>query len=78
MLGFFVSISSFLLGSFYIIKKIIFWNTYALGVSPIMLPLLFLFGIQFIFIGVIGEYLRIVVIKSRNRPVVVESERINF
>jgi len=77
-IGFITAIASFSLGIFYIIKKIIFWDSYKLGISPTLLPIFFLFGIQFIFMGIIGEYLRILVIKTKNRPLVVEKERINF
>lgn len=78
IIGFITAILSFSLGLFYIVKKIIFWDTYKLGISPTLLPIFFMFGIQFIFMGIIGEYLRILVIKAKNRPVVVEKERINF
>ncbi len=78
IIGFVTAILSFSLGLFYIVKKIIFWDTYKLGISPTLLPIFFMFGIQFIFMGIIGEYLRILVIKAKNRPVVVEKERINF
>jgi glycosyltransferase involved in cell wall biosynthesis len=76
--GFLIAILSFLIGLFYIIKKLIYWETYKLGISPLLLPVIFLFGIQFVFIGIIGEYLRVLVIKAKNRPVVIEKERINF
>ncbi len=78
IMGFITAILSFSLGIFYIVKKIIFWDTYKLGISPTLLPIFFMFGIQFIFMGIIGEYLRLLVIKAKNRPVVVEKERINF
>ncbi len=78
IMGFIIAIISFSLGVFYIVKKIIFWDTYKLGISPTLLPIFFMFGIQFIFMGIIGEYLRLLVIKAKNRPVVVEKERINF
>jgi dolichol-phosphate mannosyltransferase len=78
IIGFITAILSFSLGVFYIVKKIIFWDAYKLGISPTLLPIFFMFGIQFIFMGIIGEYLRLLVIKAKNRPVVVEKERINF
>lgn len=78
IIGFVTAILSFSLGIFYIVKKLIFWDSYKLGISPTLLPIFFMFGIQFIFMGIIGEYLRLLVIKAKNRPVVVEKERINF
>lgn len=78
IIGFLTSLITFIIGSFYLIKKIIFWEEYTLGISPIMMPILFLFGLQFIFLGIIGEYLRVIIIHARNRPIVVEKERINF
>jgi len=36
------------------------------------------FGLLFIFLGIIGEYLSVIYTHLKNRPIVVEFERINF
>ena len=38
----------------------------------------FLGAIQLIFIGIIGEYIGAIWTQVRNRPLVIEEERINF
>jgi dolichol-phosphate mannosyltransferase len=37
-----------------------------------------LFGLLFIFIGILGEYIASIQNYVQNRPIVVEDERINF
>jgi len=39
---------------------------------------IFLFGIQLMFIGVLGEYIGTIHTYVQRRPIVVEKERVNF
>lgn len=61
-----------------VILKIIFWDSFPIGSAPIVIGLLFLFGIQLFFIGILGEYIASIHGYVQNRPIVVEKERINF
>lgn len=38
----------------------------------------FMFGVVMLFIGILGEYIASIHTYVRNRPVVIERERINF
>ena len=78
LLGFVIGGFSFLLGIIYFILKLIFWDSFPLGIAPIIIGLFFLIGLQFMFIGIIGEYIGSIHTYSQNRPLVVEKERINF
>jgi glycosyltransferase involved in cell wall biosynthesis len=78
IIGFFTCLVTILFGAYYLINKAILGNNYILGVSPLLVPIFLLFGLQFIFIGIIGEYLRILLLRAKNRPIVVEQERVNF
>jgi dolichol-phosphate mannosyltransferase len=62
----------------FLILKLIFWNSFPLGIAPVVIGLFFLFGIQLMFIGIIGEYIGSIHTYLQRRPVVVEKERINF
>ena len=52
--------------------------TMVAAVAPLVIGLFFFSSVQLFFIGVIGEYLGAVWTQVRNRPLVIEEERINF
>lgn len=76
--GFFISGISFLIGLYYLIMKLIFWDSFVMGTAPIMIGLFFLGSVQLFFIGIIGEYIGVVLKRLTKRPLVVEKERLNF
>jgi glycosyltransferase involved in cell wall biosynthesis len=69
---------SLALAIIFLIVKLLFWSKYPVGISPIIIGMFLMFGIVLISIGILGEYLSSVHNYLRNRPVVVEKERINF
>lgn len=69
---------SMLVGLGYLIAKLMFWNSFNLGVAPLVIGFFFLSAIQLIFIGVVGEYVGAIYTYVRNRPLVHELERLNF
>jgi glycosyltransferase involved in cell wall biosynthesis len=77
-LGLIVGLGSFIAAFIYLCLKIIFWDSFPLGLSPILIGMFFLFGVQFFLIGILGEYIGIISSYLQNRPIVVEAERINF
>ena len=78
MLGFGMSIISFLIAMGYLIAKLIFWDQFTLGTAPIIIGLFFFGSVQLFFIGIIGEYIGAIHTQVQKRPLVVEKERINF
>ena len=62
----------------YLVYKLVHWNDFALGLAPLVIGLFFFASVQLIFIGVIGEYIGAIWTQVKNRPLVVEAERINF
>jgi glycosyltransferase involved in cell wall biosynthesis len=76
--GFIFAGLSLLAGFAYLIAKLIFWNSFNLGLAPTMVGLFFLGSIQLISLGVIGEYVGSIHTIVQNRPLVTEKERINF
>ncbi len=76
--GFVFAFISLLIGSFYLLGKLIFWNHFELGLAPTMIGLFFLGSVQLIAIGIIGEYIGSIHTIVQNRPLVTEKERINF
>jgi len=77
-IGFVAAIFSFLVGLFYLVYKLIFWNSFTLGLAPVAIGLFFFSSIQLIFLGIIGEYISMIYVHVLNRPLVYEKERLNF
>jgi len=62
----------------YLLAKLIFWNSFQLGLAPTMIGLFFLGSVQLISLGIIGEYVGSIHTIVQDRPLVTEKERINF
>lgn len=77
-IGFFVATVSLLIAFVYLVYKIIHWNEFNLGLAPLVIGLFFFSAIQLFFIGIIGEYIGAIYTQVKNRPLVIEKERINF
>jgi glycosyltransferase involved in cell wall biosynthesis len=78
MLGFAASALCLLVALFYLVYKLLFWNSFSLGQAPLVVGLFFFASVQLFFIGIIGEYIGAIHTQVMNRPLVIEKERINF
>ena len=78
LLGFITGICSMLTAFFYLAVKLIYWDTFAMGIAPIVTGMFFLGAVMLIFLGMIGEYILTINRRIMNRPLVIEEERINF
>ena len=76
--GFLLALLSLLVAFSYFIYKLLFWETFSLGLAPIVIGLFFFSSVQLIFIGIIGEYISAIWTQVKNKPLVIEEERINF
>ncbi len=77
-IGFITAVISFLIGMFYLVYKLVFWNSFSVGVAPLAIGLFFFASIQLIFLWIIGEYISMIYIQVLKRPLVYEKERLNF
>ena len=69
---------SLLAAAVYFILKLIYWNSFSMGIAPLLLATLFLGSIQLLALGLIGEYVGLLLRYARRFPLVVERERVNF
>ena len=76
--GFLLSIMSLLIALGYLIVKLAFWDTFQLGLAPLLIGIYFFGAIQLFFIGMLGEYIGSINTQVHKRPLVVEKERLNF
>jgi glycosyltransferase involved in cell wall biosynthesis len=77
-MGFALAVLSLTAALAYFIYKLAFWNDFSVGLAPLVIGLFFFSSVQLIFIGVIGEYIGAIWTQVKNKPLVIEEERINF
>jgi glycosyltransferase involved in cell wall biosynthesis len=78
MIGFALSLLSFLVGLVTLILKLLFWNLFPIGTAAIIVGLFLFSSVQLFFIGILGEYIGLINRRSLKRPLVVERKRVNF
>ena len=78
LVGFLSSFICFLTGLIYLFYKIIFWNSFSVGIAPIVIGLFLIASIQITLLGLVGEYIGVILLNQKKTPLVVEKERINF
>lgn len=76
--GFCMAVVSFLMGVFYLIMKLTVWYRFSAGMAPVLIGMLFLGSVQLLFMGVLGEYIGVILRKVSRRPDVILREKINF
>jgi len=76
--GFIISFVSLVIAVFYTLLKVFYWGSYEFGTVPVLIGVFFFGALQAFCIGVLGEYIGTIHARSRNFPLVIERERINF
>ena len=76
--GFFIAFFSLLAALGYFIYKCCNWNSFQVGMAPLVIGIFFFSAVQLIFIGILGEYIGAIWTQVKNKPLVIEEERINF
>jgi hypothetical protein len=76
--GFLLSILSLFSAFGFLVAKLLFWNYFQLGISPILIGIFFFGAVQMFTIGLLGEYIASIHTQVRNMPLVIELERVNF
>lgn len=76
--GLICSVISFLMGIVYLIYKLVHWEAFLVGMAPVVIAVFFLGSVQIFIIGMIGEYVGVILDKVTKRPLVLERECLNF
>lgn len=77
-IGFGTALFNLLVAVVYFIYKLVFWDRFEVGMAPLVIGLFFFSSVQLFFIGIIGEYVGVIFTQVKDRPLVIEKERINF
>ena len=78
IVGFIMSAISLIVAFVYLILKLLYWDRFVAGMTPILLAVCILGSVQLFFIGFLGEYVLSINKRMMRRPLVIEEERINF
>jgi polyisoprenyl-phosphate glycosyltransferase len=76
--GLLMSGMSLLVAFGYLAAKLLFWDWFTVGTAPLLISLFFFSSVQLFFLGMLGEYIGAIHTQVQKRPLVIESERINF
>lgn len=76
--GFIFSAICMVIAFCYLVAKLIWWDTFPLGIAPMIIGVFFMGSVQLFFIGLLGEYVLNINTRVMKRPLVVEEKRINF
>ena len=78
LIGIMMSTISFVFGAYYFVSRLFMWEQIQSGIAPLAIGLFFFLGVLFLLLGLMGEYIGLLVTHIVKRPMVVEAERINF
>ena len=78
ILGIVGSFLSIFLSIIFFVYKLLFWESFPVGIAPLVIGFFAFASFQFLFLGIIGEYISMILSHTRNIPLVYEKERINF
>jgi glycosyltransferase involved in cell wall biosynthesis len=76
--GLITSFLSLLAATIFFFRKIFNWESFEVGIAPLIIGFFFIASIQIFLIGFIGEYVMNILTQTRRLPLVIEKERINF
>lgn len=76
--GFALGLLSTLVSIGYLLAKLLFWNTFSVGIAPLVIGVFFFGALQMFFLGMLGEYVLSIQTQVRGLPHVIELERVNF
>jgi glycosyltransferase involved in cell wall biosynthesis len=78
IVGVTLSALSMLVALSYLTVKLVRWDTFELGLAPLLIGTFFFASVQLLFVGLIGEYIGAIYAQVKDRPLVIERERVNF
>lgn len=78
LFGIVLSLLSFLIVLISFIYKVTHWNSFDLGIAPLIIGVFGIGSFQLFLLGILGEYLITILDYQKKFPTVVEKERINF
>ena len=72
------SFACLIMAVIFLVRKMMNWSEYAMGVAPILIGVFFVGALNMFLLGIIGEYILSVRKKVTDAPLVIEEKRLNF
>ncbi|KAF0226207.1 MAG: glycosyl transferase [Erysipelotrichaceae bacterium] len=66
------------IGFVYFVLKIVYWESFNFGITPVLLGQFFTGAVQLVSLGIIGEYIGAILTRVKRRPMVIEKQSFNF
>lgn len=76
--GMTMGLFSFVVGGSYLIYKLVYWDRFQAGSAPLLIGFFFIGSVLLFSIGIVGEYIGIILEKVTNKPDVQLKETINI
>jgi hypothetical protein len=76
--GLVLSAFGFLIAAFYLVAKLVYWDSFPLGQAPLLIGIFLFASVQILIMGLIGEYVAAIHQRLQRNPWVVEKKRVNF
>ena len=76
--GFCLAGISLIIALVYFVYKLLYWDTFSLGLAPLVIGIFFFSAVQLIFTGIVGEYVGAILTQVKNHPLAIEDEKLNF
>ena len=76
--GLITSVLSLLIAFIFFLRKLFDWQSFEVGIAPLIIGFFFIASLQIFLLGFIGEYVMNILTQTRKLPLVIEKERINF
>lgn len=73
-----IGVCSLILTLVVLIKKLVLWDSYAVGMAALTCGVFFLGAVILFFLGILGEYVLNINSRILHRPLVIEEKRVNF
>ncbi len=62
----------------YLIYKLVYWENFTMGIAPLIIGMFFIGSVQLLSLGIIGEYIGVILQSIKKQPEVIEKELLNF
>jgi len=76
--GFGMAALGLLIAVFYGVYKLLHWDTFTMGMAPVLMGMFLFSAVQLIVLGIVGEYIGAILMRVRDYPDTIVAEKVNW